>query len=125
MLKSGKILVIDDELDFLETVSFRLESAGYEVSTAVEGLTGIKKAKDENPDLILLDIMMPGIDGFETLKRLKSDPVAKRIPVVVFSCGSEEEAWANKTLALGGSGYIVKPFDAGALLFTVDKFMKK
>lgn len=125
MTLKGKILIIDDEPDLLETMRFRLDAAGYEVFTASDGITGINKAKENMPDLIIMDVMMPGIDGFETLNRLKSEAATKRIPAVILSCGREEEEWAKKSLQLGASGYIVKPFETDSLLFTVEKFVKK
>ena len=125
MDEKGKILIIDDEPDLVETMKSRIVTAGYSVDTAHDGITGVKMAKEKKPNLILLDIMMPGIDGFETLKRLKEDDITRPIPVVIFSCGSEEDAWAHKALKLGSVGYVVKPFDASALLFTVEKFLKK
>jgi two-component system alkaline phosphatase synthesis response regulator PhoP len=123
-MSKGKILIIDDEADLLETMRFRLDAAGYEVITAQDGSTGINKAKSENPDLIILDVMMPGIDGFQTLKQLKEEASTKRIPAIIFSCGKEEEEWAKKSIGLGASGYIVKPFEADSLLFTVERFVK-
>ncbi|MDP6686170.1 MAG: response regulator [Candidatus Omnitrophota bacterium] len=124
MAKKGKVLIIDDEPDLLETIRFRLDAAGYDVIVAEDGLTGIQKAK-EKPDLIIMDIMMPEIDGFETLKKLKEDEATKKIPTLIFSCGKEEEGWAKKALSLGAAGYIVKPFETDSLLFTVENFIKK
>jgi DNA-binding response OmpR family regulator len=120
----GKILIIDDETDLLETMKYRLTSAGYDVVVSANGVDGIKVAKNAKPDVIILDVMMPGIDGFDTLERFKRDPATKDIPVIVSSCGSEEDAWAKKSLGLGAAGYVVKPFDAEALLFTVGEFVK-
>lgn len=125
MVKKGRILIIDDEADLLETMKYRLSAAGYDVITASDGESGIKRAKEESPDLIIMDVMMPGIDGFETLKRLKGESGTKSIPAIVFSCGKDEEEWAKKSLKGGASGYVVKPFDAEALLFTVERFMHK
>lgn len=124
-MKKNKVLIIDDEADILETMTFRLSSAGYEVLTTQDGSVGFEKAKEFCPGLIILDVMMPGIDGFETLRKLKEDPSTREIPVVIFSCGAEEEEWAKKSLKLGASGYIVKPFEVEALLFTVQNFMKR
>lgn len=123
-MSKGKILIIDDEPDLLETMKFRLESAGYEVLAAQDAATGINKAKEYSPHLIIMDVMMPGMDGFVALQKLKKDFVTKNIPTLIFSCGKEEEDWAKKSLKLGAAGYVVKPFDAAALLFTVSKFVK-
>lgn len=124
-MSKGKILIIDDETDLLETMSFRLTAAGYEVITAANGLGGVRLAIESRPDMIILDIMMPGIDGFETLRRLKAGDPTKGVPTIICSCGSEEESWAKRSITLGAAGYIVKPFDTSALLFTVEKFIKK
>ncbi len=124
MSGKGKILIVDDERDLLDTLSFRLKSAGYDVITAQDGPNGIESAKEHTPNLIILDIMMPGIDGFEALKRLKDNDSTKAIPVIVVSCGREEEGWAKNSLTLGASGYMVKPLDSSALLFTVERFIK-
>lgn len=123
-MSKGKVLIIDDEPDLLETMKFRLESAGYEVFAAQDAVMGINKAKEQNPQLIIMDVMMPGMDGFEALQKMKKDITTKNIPTLIFSCGKEEEEWAKKSLKLGAAGYIVKPFDAAALLFTVGKFVK-
>ena len=124
-MSKGKVLIIDDEIDLLETMRSRLDASGYDVATSNDGINGMEKAKEFQPDLIILDIMMPGIDGFETLKNFKSEASIKHIPIVVFSCGSEEEEWANRAFELGSVGYVVKPFDSDALLFTVEKFISK
>ncbi|NQT90545.1 MAG: response regulator [Candidatus Omnitrophica bacterium] len=120
-----KILVIDDEADLLETIKFRLESAGYEVLTAQDAVSGIDIAREELPELIIMDVMMPGMDGFEALEKIKEDASTKKIPTIILSCGKEEEEWAKKSLQLGAAGYVVKPFDAKSLLFTVEKFAER
>ncbi len=125
MADKGKVLIIDDERDLLETMRSRLDASGYDVRVATDGITGIEVAQKDPPDLIILDIMMPGIDGFETLRRIREVGEIKDIPIVIFSCGSEEEEWARRALTLGSVGYVVKPFDSEALLFTVEKFIRK
>jgi|APSaa5957512622_1039677.scaffolds.fasta_scaffold70783_2 CheY-like chemotaxis protein len=125
MMVDGNILIIDDEPDLLEVMRGRLESEGYEVITSSDGSNGIEKAKSHLPDLIIIDVMMPGIDGFEVLEKIKEYDETKRIPVLIFSSGSEEEVLAKKALSLGAAGYIVKPFKTDALLFTVNKFIRK
>ena len=124
MEEKKKVLIVDDEPDLLETMAFRLDAAGYEVITAADGASGVKKAREEGPDLIIMDVMMPGMDGFEALEKLKEEIATRKIPTVVFSCGKDEEEWAKKSLKLGAAGYIVKPFETESLLFTVDKFAK-
>ena len=124
-MEKTKILIVDDEPDILETVQFRLENAGYEVITAGDGITAIRLAKERTPALIIMDIMMPGMDGSEALKALKKDASTKWIPTIIFSCGREEEGWAKRALQLGSAGYVVKPFDGDALLFIVQKFTQR
>lgn len=80
-----KILIIDDERDFVETLSFSLESQGFAVSHAPDGPSGIEKLKGEKPDLIILDLMMPGMDGYEVAKKLRADNSASRIPIIVLT----------------------------------------
>ena len=125
MASKGKILIIDDEPDLVEAMKFRLEATGYKVLTSFDGKTGIDVAVAEKPDVILLDIMMPGMDGFEALRRIKINKAIQKIPAIVFSCGREEEGWAKRAVELGASGYVVKPFDTEALLFMIGKFCGK
>ena len=96
MDEKGKILIIDDEPDLVETMKSRIVTAGYSVDTAHDGMTGVKMAKEKKPNLILLDIMMPGIDGFETLKRLKEDDIT--IP-----------SFRREGIEVNGKSYIIIP----------------
>lgn len=105
-----KILIADDEEDIKIVVQLYLESKGYEIVTAFDGLDAVDKAKSEMPDLILLDIMMPIIDGFEVCRRLKADPATAHIPVVMLSAASQTES-KKRGLSAGAADYIVKPFE--------------
>ena len=82
------VLIIEDEKLIIVSTQMVLEAAGFRVESAINGEDGISKAKSLSPDLILLDIMMPGIDGWETLTRLKRDPETSGVPVVIMSPGS-------------------------------------
>jgi len=107
MADKKKVLIIEDEKFLLEMYQMRLISADYEVLTAQDGKTGLHLAVEEKPDLIVLDIVMPEISGFEVLRMLKKDPDTKDIPVLVFSnLGQQEEI--EKGLKLGADDYIVK-----------------
>ena len=107
-----RILMIDDEEGILAVVRVGLKlTAGWEVLTAVSGTDGIAKAKAERPDAILLDMMMPDMDGIETLGRLKQEPQTKNIPVIIVTAkvkGGTASGVANLDLA----GVLTKPFDS-------------
>lgn len=108
-----KILVIDDEPDFVEMLKMKLEASGYEVLAAFDGSEGLKKTREEPPDLILLDIMMPHKDGYTFLLELKKDEAMRSIPVIVLTAkpGMEDIFQLE-----GVSGYIMKPFKSAELL---------
>lgn len=118
-----KILVIDDEADLLRLLQVRLESQDYSVELAASGLEGLKKAKENLPSVILLDLMMPGMDGFEVCRQLKLDLKTQRIPIVALTALGEEEA-TKRAMRMGFASYIVKPFNAEALLATLDQVVK-
>jgi CheY-like chemotaxis protein len=109
-----KILIADDEEDIKVIVQLFLESKGFEIVTAYDGLDAVDKAKSEQPDLVLLDVMMPVIDGFEVCKRLKADPVTADIPIVMLSASSQTES-KKRASAAGAVDYISKPFDPDQL----------
>jgi len=118
-----KILIIDDEEDFCYFVKKNLEAiSNYEIITATRGKKGIQIARKIKPDLILLDIMMPGIDGFEVLKRLKKSEKTQNIPVIMFTAKDEDEA---KVRALGSfcDDYIVKPVENVVLRGKIHKVL--
>ncbi|MDI6602387.1 MAG: response regulator transcription factor [Thermoanaerobacteraceae bacterium] len=112
---SGKILIIEDELNIQELLSFNISNAGYNVSVSNNGSDGIIKALSGMPDLIILDLMLPDIDGFEVCKTLKSDIKTKSIPIIMLTAKSEE---LDKILGLelGADDYITKPFSIRELL---------
>jgi CheY-like chemotaxis protein len=103
-----KILIVDDEPDFLEVMRTRLEASDYEVTTAANGEEALDYVKNDKPDAVLLDILMPGIDGLEVLKRIRK--MDESLPVYIITAFSTDERFkvANK---LGASGFIVKTDD--------------
>jgi len=118
-----KILIIDDEKDFCYFVKKNLEAiSNYEIVVANKGKKGIQIARKEKPDLILLDIMMPGIDGFEVLKRLKGNEKTQRIPVIMFTAKNEDEA-KIKASGLYCDDYIVKPVENVVLRAKIHKVL--
>ncbi|PIU40873.1 MAG: two-component system response regulator [Candidatus Omnitrophica bacterium CG07_land_8_20_14_0_80_42_15] len=103
-----KILVVDDEPDFVEMIKLRLESSGYDVITASDGKGALEKIKDEKPDAVLLDIMMPGLNGLQVLKKIRKRD--KNLPVFIVTAFSNEERF-NLAEKLDASGFIVKTND--------------
>ena len=118
------ILIVDDEEDVLELVQFNLEKDGYKTETAVSGEEALKKAKAKRPDLIILDLMLPGIDGLEVCKKLKSDTKTEGIPVIMLTAKSEE-ADIITGLELGAQDYITKPFSPKVLIARVRRILQK
>ncbi len=118
------ILIVDDEEDVLELVQFNLEKDGYKTETAVSGEEALKKAKAKRPDLIILDLMLPGIDGLEVCKRLKSDSKTENIPVIMLTAKSEESDIVTG-LELGAQDYITKPFSPKVLIARVRRILQK
>lgn len=110
-----KILIIDDEPDFSEMIQMRLEANGYEIITAYNGDDGIKRARDEKPNLILLDVMMPGKDGFATLKELRRIPETHDINVVMLTAKGETKSIMSAQ-DIGASDYLIKPCESADLL---------
>lgn len=111
----AKILVVDDEADLVSTVQCRLEWCKFEVVTAFNGEEGLEKAANEKPDLILLDIDMPVMNGHEMLDHLRNRPGLKNIPVIMCTALCEAEDIA-KASSLGVVDYIAKPFDFAELV---------
>ena len=105
--KGVKVLLIEDEPEVLELYRLKLTLDEYNVVTASNGKDGLKKAVDESPELIFLDIKMPEMDGFEVLKKLRSDTKTKNIPVVILS-NFDEQDMIEKGLSLGANEYLIK-----------------
>jgi len=118
---SKKILVIDDEQDILETIKIRLEANGYEVVVAHDGDSGLDAVNITKPDLIILDIMMPRMDGLTFAKKLRSDESMPNIPIIVLTC---KEKMKDLFEIEGIKDYIVKPYVANELLDKVNKYLK-
>ncbi|PMB00653.1 hybrid sensor histidine kinase/response regulator, partial [Fischerella thermalis CCMEE 5196] len=122
-LNTETILVIDDSPTNLEVLYATLSGAGYEVLVEMDGISGIEQTKNNPPDLILLDIMMPKLDGFETCRRLQADPSTKDIPIIFITALSDIEEKV-KGLSLGAVDYITKPFQQNEVLARVQLHLK-
>jgi DNA-binding response OmpR family regulator len=103
------VLVADDDEDILELVSFRLERAGYEVVTARDGAAALATAQERHPDLAVLDVMMPGLNGYEVTQRLRADDATRDIPVILLTA-RVQEADVNRGFEAGADDYLRKPF---------------
>jgi len=121
-IKMAKVLIIDDEIDLVETMTFRLESAGYEVINAFDGLEGLDKARAENPDIILLDVMMPKMDGYHVCRMLKFDEKYRHIPIIMLTARGQEQDKATG-LEVKADLYMTKPFESSELMTNIKKLI--
>lgn len=119
-----KVLIVDDEADLVETLKFRLEATGYAVASAGDGQEGLKRVREETPDLILLDVMMPKMDGYQMCRLLKFDAKFKDIPIIMLTArGQEQDKVTGQQV--GADAYMTKPFDSKALLAKIEEFIGK
>lgn len=129
MKEKTKILLVDDDQDFVEATKLVLESKPYEVVTAYDGDDGLAKARQEKPDLIILDIIMPVKDGFNTAEHLKKDPALNKIPVLMLTSFSQKvgevSLSVSQGLALEAEDYVDKPVSPDELLKRVERLLKK
>lgn len=116
-----KILMVDDEPEFADMIRMRLEANGYEVILAHNGEDGLRRAKEDKPALILLDMMMPVMDGFEVLRRLRQDPALRNLPVVMLTARGESKS-IFKAQNMGVMDYLIKPCDSKDLLDVIRRY---
>jgi len=118
-----KILVVDDERHIVRLVEVNLTRAGYEILTAYDGVEALEKVKADKPDMIVLDVMMPRMDGFEVLKRLQADASTQDIPVIMLTAKAQDadifRGWSS-----GVSSYLTKPFNPRELLTFVERIFQ-
>jgi DNA-binding response OmpR family regulator len=119
-----KILVIEDDPATSRLVDYSLRHEGYQVITASNGLEGIRKAHDESPDLIILDVMLPGMDGFEICHRLRAENDTARLPILMFSAKAQEID-KDTGLKVGADDYLPKPAAPAEILDRVEKLLSK
>ncbi len=129
MQRQAKILLVDDDPDFLEATRLVLESKPYQVIMALDGDEGLRKAREERPDLILLDVIMPVEDGFTVAERLKQDPQLSEIPILMLTSFSERVTETSiaqsRGLTLEAEDYIDKPVSPEELLKRVERWVKR
>ncbi len=123
-MAKAKVLIVEDEVDLVETLKFRLEANDYEVITANDGQGGLDKARGECPNLVILDLMLPKLDGYKVCRMLKFDAKHKDIPVIMFTARAQD---SDKKMGeeVGADAYITKPFEPQLLLAKIEKLLKK
>lgn len=114
-------MIVDDEPDLLRVTCFRLEKSGYRIISAVNGKEALELAEKENPDLILLDVRLPFMEGPDVCLSIKKDEKIKNIPVILFTASAQDIN--GKVTACGAQGFILKPFSAEELLAKIKEFI--
>ncbi len=120
MADKKTILIVDDEPQLAGFVKMRLEANNYDVILASDGVEGLKKVREEKPDIILLDIQMPNLNGFSMLTKLRDNSETRSVPVIMLTAKDTPDSIA-RALEIGANDYIVKPFDSKVLLEKIKK----
>jgi two-component system phosphate regulon response regulator PhoB len=123
-MANEKILIVDDEEDVLELVRYNLDKNGYKVETAATGEQALAKARAKPPDLIILDLMLPGIDGLDVCKKLKNDTKTQNVPVIMLTAKGEETDIVTG-LELGADDYVTKPFSPKVLVARIRRVLQR
>ena len=124
VLKTERIVVIEDEADILEVIAYNLKREGYEVVTSTSGEDGLEKIEKTKPHLVVLDLMLPEVDGIELCKKLKSDPLTQSIPVIMVTAKGEESD-VVLGLGVGADDYVTKPFSPRELTARVKAVLRR
>ena len=119
-----KILIVEDEADIRELIEYKLGQEGYRVLVAADGDEGLELVRQAAPDLLLLDLMLPGLDGLEICRRLRKDPLTEKLPIIMVTARGEESDIVTG-LELGADDYIVKPFSPRELLARVRAVLRR
>ncbi len=114
-MEKKKILIVDDETDIVETLGIALEQEGYECITASNGIDALNKARSENPNLVILDIMLPKMNGYKVSRLLKFDEQYQHIPVIMLTAKSQDSD-RIQGIETGADGYLTKPFELKTLI---------
>ena len=123
-MKKNKVALIEDEADILEVIEYSLSKEGFEVCTALDGEAGLALIKKENPDLVLLDLMLPGLDGIEICRKLKADSATRSISIIMVTAKGEESDIVLG-LGIGADDYVVKPFSPRELMARVKSVLRR
>ena len=117
-MNSGRVLIIEDEPHIVLSLEYLLERGGYETATATDGERGLAMVRELRPDVVLLDLMLPRLNGYQVCQAIRSDPALARIPVIILSAKGQEVE-VLKGLSLGAAQYITKPFGNAEILEAV------
>ncbi|MEK7349067.1 MAG: response regulator [Candidatus Eisenbacteria bacterium] len=119
----ARVLVVDDEPDLIRILEFGLRAAGYQVEIAADGQEGLKKAREIRPDIILLDLMLPKLDGYKVCRLLKFDERYRHIPIIILSARTQE---GDQALAkeMGANRFITKPYEFSEILSHIEALVK-
>ncbi len=127
-MRGKKILLVDDDADFVEATKLILESKSYDVVVSYDGKEGLEKAQTEEPNLIILDVMMPEMDGYEVCAKLKSDPKYRHIPILLLTAVGEAIPTTSYTKEMGmkieADDYIPKPVELNELVERVENLFR-
>ena len=120
----SKVLVVDDEPSISRTLSYRLRASGFEVFVANDGVEGLESVYANSPDLVILDIMMPRMNGYEVCQRLRIDPHFKNLPVIMLTAKAQklDQKWGTR---IGANAYMTKPFDSKELIAKMHELLEK
>jgi DNA-binding response OmpR family regulator len=117
-----KILIVEDEVNLTNTLKMRFEASGFEVDVAYDGQEALQKVRDNRPDLILLDLMLPKVDGYKVCRMLKYDEKYKSIPIIILTARAQEKD-RDLAVSMGADAYIVKPFESKDLIQKANELM--
>ena len=121
-MSAKRILIVDDEQDLVAMVKMRLEASGYETLEAYDGQDALKKAQEEKPDLIVLDLMLPKMDGYKVCRMLKFDEKYRHIPIIMFTARVQDSD-KQMGMEVGADAYITKPFEPQILLSKIEELL--
>ena len=120
----AKILIVDDETSVIKIVRMSLEAHGYEVIAANDGEEGLEKAKSETPNLIILDVLIPKMDGYEVCRLLKTDALYTNIPIILFT-GKAQDDFEEIGVKVGADAFVTKPFNSMVLFGKIEELLKQ
>ena len=120
----ARILVVDDEPDIIRVVVKILEARGHTLSTAKDGVEAVEKVRSDPPDVVILDLNLPKLDGYEVCRRIKGDPKTQHVPVVMMTAAYVSVEDARKGSTVGADEYLVKPFLREVLIHNVERLVR-